>query len=340
MPGTPASSVASHDLTMCVLGCGTMGIAILSGILTSLEEMNGPKPFQAPADGASTPEGQGFRPPTRFIACVECNEAAKRVKSELWNFGSSVKVTINDNVAAVRNSDLILLSCKPFVVEEILAEKGMVEALDGKILVSICAGVTTEMIEGYLKKGRAEGTSAPEDEDLKCKVVRAMPNTASLIREGMTVLATPKIPLKPDQQALLTWVFKKIGEVEFLPPKHMDAVTALAGSAPAFCLLVLEAMADGAVAMGIPRAEAQKMAAQVMRGASSLVLNGEHPAVLKDKVCTPGGCTIGGLMVLEEGRVRGTVSRAIREATVVASQLGQGVQGVNGTRFPGSQVPQ
>ena len=97
--------------------------------------------------------------------------------------------------------------------------------------------------------------------------------------------------------------------------------------------LVLEAMADGGVAMGLPRAEAQIMAAQVMKGTASLVANGEHPAVLKDKVSTPGGCTIGGLLVLEEGRTRGTVARAVREATVVASQLGKGVVGVNGTRF-------
>ena len=97
--------------------------------------------------------------------------------------------------------------------------------------------------------------------------------------------------------------------------------------------LVLEAVADGAVAMGMPRAEAQLMAAQVMRGTAGMVLDGEHPALIREKVSTPGGCTIGGLLVLEEGRVRGTLARSVREATVVASQLGQGIQGVNGTRF-------
>jgi len=117
----------------------------------------------------------------------------------------------------------------------------------------------------------------------------------------------------------------------------MDACTALCGSGPAFFALMLEAASDGAVAMGLPRAEAQRMAAQTMLGAASLVLHGDHPALLRDKVSTPGGCTIGGLLVLEEGRVRGTVARAVREATVVASQLGQGVQGVNGTRFNAQQ---
>jgi pyrroline-5-carboxylate reductase len=113
----------------------------------------------------------------------------------------------------------------------------------------------------------------------------------------------------------------------------MDASTALCGSGPAFFALMLEAIIDGAVAMGLPRVEAQKMAAQTMKGTAEMVLQGEHPALLRDKVTTPGGCTIGGLLVLEEGRVRGTVAKAVREATVVASQLGKGIQGINGTRF-------
>lgn len=330
MSATPINP--HHELTICVLGCGTMGIAILSGILATLDEMSAPKPFHAPVptSGASTPNETPLRLPKRFIACVECNDAAKRVKSELWAHSASVKVTVNDNVASAKHSDMVILSCKPSVAEEILTEKGIADALDGKFLVSICAGVTIDQIEGYLAKSR---TSEPPEGVEKCRIVRAMPNTAALIRESMTVIATPEPPLKMEQEALITWVFKKIGDVVYLPSKHMDVSTALCGSGPAFYALMLEAMADGAVAMGLPRAEAQRMAAQSMKGAASLVLHGDHPAHLRDKVSTPGGCTIGGLLVLEEGAVRGTVSRAVREATVVASQLGKGVQGVNGTRF-------
>lgn len=113
----------------------------------------------------------------------------------------------------------------------------------------------------------------------------------------------------------------------------MDVSTALCGSGPAFLSLFLEALADGAVAMGLPRAEAQLMAAQTMRGTAGLVLEGEHPALVREKVSTPGGCTIGGLLVLEEGRVRGSIARGVREATVVAGKLGRGAKGVNGTRL-------
>lgn len=162
-----------------------------------------------------------------------------------------------------------------------------------------------------------------------------MCNTAALIRESMTVIGLTDPPLPPHTKALVTWIFKRVGDIVYLPTSAMDASTALVGSAPAMFALVLEAAVDGAVAMGIPRPEAQKMATQAMRGATGLVQAGEHPTILREKVSTPGGCTIGGLLVLEEGGVRGSVSRAIRKATCVAGQLGKGVQGVNGTR-PGA----
>ena len=211
------------------------------------------------------------------------------------------------------------------MLKDVLAVPGMREALKGKLLISILAGVTADQIAQTLYD-----VDIPQSD--RCHIVRAMPNTAALIRESMTILNPADPPLPPNLEKLVNWIFSRVGRVVTLPISNMDASTSLAGSGPAFCALVLEALADGAVAMGVPRAEAQTMAAQAMRGAAGLVLNGEHPAVLREKVSTPGGCTMGGLMVLEEGGVRGVVSRSVREATVVASQLGQGVKNVNGTR--------
>lgn len=203
----------------------------------------------------------------------------------------------------------------------------MRQALEGKLLISILAGVKVSQIERIIY-GVEAGSK-----DSHCKIVRAMPNIAALVRESMTVIGTSDPPLSAKRSALVTWMFTCIGQVVYLPLDKMDASTALCGSGTATFALVLEAITDGAVAMGLPRAEAQMMAAQTMRGCSGLVLNGEHPAILKDKVSTPGGCTIGGLMVLEEAAVRGSIARSIREATVVASKLGgKGGQMVNGTR--------
>ena len=258
----------------------------------------------------------------------------QRVKKELGGLTSDLTVYQNENLKGVQQADVVLLACKPYNLFTVLKKDGMQDALAGKLLISILGGVSVEQIEETIYGPDSQKPSSTgSDSDGRCRIVRAMPNTAALIRQSMTVIASSSPPLPSHWQRLITWMFTRVGRVTTMPPAQMDASTALCGSGPASCALVLEALADGALAMGIPRAEAQIMAAQTMKGAAELVLSGEHPALLREKVSTPGGCTIGGLLVLEEGAVRGTVARSVREATVVASQLGKGVQGVNGTRF-------
>lgn len=273
--------------------------------------------------GTSTPaEPIPERLPSKFNACVRRHESAKRIKTELGKYPAFDNLTIyeNDNLGPVQEADVILLSCKPQMVGEIFASKEMKQACAGKLVISICAGVTGDQIENLIG-------------DSSCSVVRVMPNTAAAVRESMTVIGTSTPPLPPQTSSLLTWIFTRIGRVVHLPPNTMDACTALCGSGPAFVALMLESLAAGGIAMGLPREESYTMAAQTMRGTTGLVLQGEHPAILKDKVSTPGGCTIGGLLVLEEGSLKGTVARAVREATIVAGQLGQGKAGVNGPRM-------
>lgn len=354
MASSSPNAGGDDGYTLTVLGCGTMGISILSGIFSSLSQMkardNGDGSAGDSVSGPQTPAEEEIpeRLPSRFIACVRREQSAKRIRNALSNYEhdneGSLTVFENDNLRGVRQADVVLLSCKPQMVSTVLGggteseeseanrrgSSAMAEALKGKVLISICAGVAASQIEEILYGSISDRDPGAEG---RCRIVRAMPNTASLICESMTVVATPTYKLPPAVSTLVTWIFSRIGRVVYLPPSAMDASTALCGSGPAFFSLMLEALADGAVAMGLPRAEAQLMAAQTMRGTAGMILEGEHPAMVREKVATPGGCTIGGLLVLEEGRVRGTVARAVREATVVASQLGKGVEGVNGTRF-------
>ncbi|RDA83006.1 hypothetical protein CP532_4387 [Ophiocordyceps camponoti-leonardi (nom. inval.)] len=318
--------MASSKLTMAVLGCGTMGIAILNGILTSLHESK-PLPTPSPSGDSSPAEELPHVLPSLFIACVRSAHSAERVAVALKAHSSAVCVVRNENVKAATQADVVLLACKPYMVDAVLGEPGMKEALRGKLVISICAGWSVERLRKALY-----GSSDDAAEDTI--FVRAMCNTAALIRESMTVIGISDPPLSPSYKTLVTWIFKRVGDVIHLPDSAMDATTALVGSAPAMFSLMLEAAVDGAVAMGLTRVDAQRMATQAMRGTTGLIQAGEHPTVLREKVSTPGGCTIGGLLVLEEGGVRGAVSRAIRETTCVASQLGKGVQGVNGTRPP------
>jgi pyrroline-5-carboxylate reductase len=313
---------------------GTLGIAILSGIFSSLSENSYLPSPAGPDSGTVTPTSDGPPPstPSKFIACVRRPESAKRIKRALQEYSQDLQILQNENVKGVRAADVVILGCKPQMVKDVLAGVEMRAALKNKLLISICAGVPVSQIEEILYGGQESSADSHQPAN-RCRIVRAMPNTAAVVRQSMTVIATSDPPLPAEIDSLVTWIFSRIGRVVHLPPATMDASTALCGSGPAFIALMLQSLADGGVAMGLPRAEAQVMAAQAMRGTADMVLRGEHPAMVSEKVSTPGGCTIGGLLVLEEGRVRGTIARSVREATVVAGQLGKGVTGVNGPRL-------
>ncbi|KAI0079905.1 pyrroline-5-carboxylate reductase [Panus rudis PR-1116 ss-1] len=305
--------------TLCVLGCGTMGVAVLSGVLASLDTTASESvaaKWESHTPGTVTPAvlPSDDSLPTRFIATVSREESAKRLRNTFFTLGSygpSVEILVGENVRAVKEADVVLLCCKPQLAQVILGEPGLREALQGKLLISILAGVTISQLTALVGLGTT--------------VIRAMPNTPCKIREGMTVVSTlpPSESLELDRERILK-IFSSIGRCRFLDEKHFDACTALSGSGPAFACIFLEAMADGGVMMGLPRAEALELAAQTLQGAARMTLQaGTHPAQLKDAVTTPGGCTIAGLLALEDGRVRSTIARAIQIATERASELGQ-----------------
>ena len=296
---------------MAVLACGTMGTAILSGVLDfQLSMENG----HISKDVAATSHyGESFERvplPKKYIATVGRDSTAKRLASTFSEAGhSNVEVFQQRNVEAVRRSDIVLLCTKPQRVSEFMSEPGMKEALENKILVSIAAGTTINTIQKVVPPST--------------KVVRAMPNTPCRIREGMTVISDVKW-LTHLERDLIATIFSAVGKCNFLDEKYFDAATALAGSGPAFVTLFLEAMTDGGVMMGLPRAEALELAAQTMQGAARMVLeSGSHPAAIKDSVTTPGGCTIAGLLQMEDGRVRSTVARTIQTAAEHAAGLGK-----------------
>jgi len=306
----------SMGYSLCILGCGTMGIAISSGVFDSLDSPakspNGCSKWETHIPGNQSPvEPSDGTVPTRFVACVRREETAEKLRGTLGAMGKSLEVLAGKNVEGVLSSDVVLLCCKPQLAHSILHEPGIKEALGGKLLISILAGVTIATLEEWVLP--------------TTRIVRAMPNTPCKIREGMTVVSVlPKATETATDRAIISRIFSSIGRCRFMEEKHFDACTALSGSGPAFACIFLEAMADGGVMMGLPRAEALELAAQTLQGAARMVLQGgTHPAQLKDSVTTPGGCTIAGLLALEDGRVRSTIARGIQIATERASELGQ-----------------
>ncbi|MCL5005880.1 MAG: pyrroline-5-carboxylate reductase [Acidobacteria bacterium] len=211
-----------------------------------------------------------------------------------------------NNIQAVKGASVVLIALKPQQVKGFLHEVRNVLAKEA-LLVSVAASVTTSLIEREL------GHPA--------RVIRTMPNTPCLIRQGMTALAGGKHATDADVEIAQS-IFAAMGRTVVVDEKHMDAITALSASGPAYVYMIIESLAEAGVKLGLPRDLSTELSSQTLLGAAAMVLHtGEHPAKLKDVVTTPAGCTIDGLLELEEGRLRVTLIKAVVRAAARARQL-------------------
>lgn len=211
-----------------------------------------------------------------------------------------------DNAAAAGSADIVFLSVKPVALAT--AVESIKDAVsENTIIVSIVAGRDIASIEQLFAK--------------KIKLVRLMPNTPALVGKAMIAVSS-NVNVLPQEVDTVMSILKTCGEAEIVPEKLMDVVTGVSGSSPAFVYMFIEALADGAVAEGMPRAQAYKFAAQTVMGSAQMVLStGKHPGELKDMVTSPAGTTIEGVAVLEEMGFRASVIDAVRAAVEKSRQL-------------------
>ncbi|MFA7636327.1 MAG: pyrroline-5-carboxylate reductase [Monoglobales bacterium] len=201
----------------------------------------------------------------------------------------------SDNLLAADSADVIIFAVKPNILREILSDFSI---FNNKLFISIAAGVSV----AELKKGIGG----------KSKAIRVMPNTPALVGEGMTVICQSNAGEK--NMDIAVKIFGTVGKTLILDEKYIDAVTAVSGSGPAYIYMVIEAMADGGVLCGLPRDVAYMLAAQTVLGSAKTVLqSGEHPGVLKDRVCSPGGTTIEAVYSLEQSDIRGAFIEAVKK---------------------------
>ncbi|KAG9553985.1 hypothetical protein KCU71_g898, partial [Aureobasidium melanogenum] len=316
------------DATLCFLGCGilcpvlgshapltrrfltgNLGAAILSSLVNS-------EPV----------ENDDMRI-TRFIACTRSEDSQRRLEQRFTRSHDKVTIRKNDNVEAVLKSQIVILAVDPSAVQDVLTEAGLQEALENKLLISVAAGWTRQKLEITLygdahTDGNMEGHTC---------IVRTLPNIAAQVSQSLTAIEMSKPPPPASYMGITELIFQKIGNTVQIEPKLMDATTALGGSTPAFFAVICDALIDAAVAVGVPRSTAHIMTFQVMRGTAVLLQSGIHPALLKDQGTSPEGCTIGGLMVMEEAGVRGHIGRALREAVTIARRMDDSSH-VNDTR--------
>jgi pyrroline-5-carboxylate reductase len=241
--------------------------------------------------------------PEQIHATVAHTERALALSTQ-WGVDVST-----DNLEACKQADLILLGVKPFQVPDLIAEIRPALTKD-KTLVSFAASVKTRAIE--------------EAAGMEIAVIRAMPNTPSALGAGAAALCRGRF-VSAAQMELAQRIFETVGRTVVVDEKHMDAVTGLSASGPAYIYIIIEALAEAGVKVGLSREIATQLAAQTTFGAAKMVLEtGYHPALLKDAVTTPAGCTIDGILELEEGGLRVTLIKAVMRATERAKQLAAG----------------
>jgi pyrroline-5-carboxylate reductase len=242
------------------------------------------------------------------IAPVDSIGASDPLPAARTALQSETGVAVFDsNIPVAQRSDALVLAVKPQSMREVLGQLRPVVTPE-HLVVSIAAGITIASIdEGLGSNGR---------------IVRVMPNTPALVGEGASAYAMgPRVC--PEDEAVVQAFLGAVGRAVRVPESLLDAVTGLSGSGPAFVFLMIEALSDGGVRVGLPRDVATLLAAQTVLGAAKMVTEtGQHPGVLKDQVASPGGTTIAGLHALERGGVRGALIDAVEAATRRSAELG------------------
>lgn len=275
---------------------GSMGTAILRGLLT--------------AENAKVTLAE-------IRATAGSKASTDALRETLRGISDEVVVSVyhSQNLSVAQESDIIILACPPDVMPTILGEDGMKDALQGKLLISVLAGVTTKSIREAISRG-----IQPSAND--CGVVRAMPNLAVAQHASATAIEIAAPDLSVGKVDLVSTIFQQLGRIVYLPASLMDAATVMCGSTPAFIALFLDGLIDGAVAAGVPRSKADIMASQVLASTAALMQDGQRASALRESVCAMPGCTIQASIALEQGGVRGTAATAMKAAITAAGKLG------------------
>ena len=243
------------------------------------------------------------------------------VSERLEFLHSEYKVkTVPDNRELVEKSDILILAVKPQVVKKVLENvRDLIDAK--KLVVYMAAGVPISTILAVLKTGQ----------DRKYNIVRTMPNTPALVQEGVTAIAAGENVSKADIQ-IAHRLFEAVGKTVDVDEVHLDAVTGLSGSGPAYIFMIIEALSDAGVKMGLSRDVSNILTIQTVLGSAKLAQeSGKHPGELKDMVTSPGGTTISGLHTLEAGGLRTTLMNAVESATKRSRELGRNAKSQDGS---------
>lgn len=279
-----------------------MGGAILHGVL----------------DAAFSTKASDFkkrRPVSKFIACTKTAASADRLKASIPAEQQPHVQVISSQAVPVdimNDADIVVLGFKPFMAEDVLSTKGVAEALAGKLVISLLAGQTPQNLARIIREGSTDLNGVNCTDPV---IVKAIPNMGAQFRQSVTIIETPEQPVLEHMTEVVEWMFKSVGEIKYLPQSQMDLGSVLVGAALAAMTVPIEGILDGCVAEGLKRDDAMEMLLGGLRGLSAALEYGIHPAVLRESISSPRGCTIQALLTLEKAGSRADYAEAIINGT-------------------------
>ncbi|KAL4950992.1 pyrroline-5-carboxylate reductase dimerization-domain-containing protein [Aspergillus filifer] len=281
---------APNQPTFAIIGCGTLGTAIAAGILN--------------------PRDQTTTSVKHLIATVGTESSKSRLQNALSAHSSKLTVyTQENNTRAVEEADVVILAVKPFKRASVFPAPGFREAITGKLALSIMAGITTKELNRL-----TFGDHGPSGKIPPFQTVRAMPNMAARIREAVTLYTGSAETTEANLQ-IASWVFSQVGEAHRIPKGSFDICAVLVGCAGSLLLVAINGLLDAAVAEGVRRPEVQNLVVNSAIGMMRLFMPaGDHPGVLREKIASPGGCSIRALLELEKLGARAAFTSAIMAA--------------------------
>ena len=279
---------------------GNMGKCILDGIANATFG-------QQKGEEASQPTV------AKVIACTSTNASAQRLRSTYANVGEWLVVSSGSNVEAMRQASIIVLGCKPHMVQDVLQEGGVREALENKLVVSILAGTPVSLLRQYI----CGGSASSEECINKTHIVRAIPNLGAQCKASMTLIEQLNATIPDRFEKIVRWLFDQIGRSKYFPESQFDTATAVVTSSIAMTSVLLEGMLDGAVAEGLKRSDALELAAQGLEATARLLLNDPsfRPSTILERMASLRGVTIQAILKAEEGNIRRVAAETVIHGT-------------------------
>lgn len=228
--------------------------------------------------------------------------------------GAKVEIIVDNNIRAAGLADIVLLGHKPYSLNVVLGQRRMANALEGKLVISILAGIKEAQIHEVLASARAEKPPY---------VIRVIPNIAAQIKQSTSVISEPDPNIPAVMVNVTKWMFEKVGKVSIVPESMFGLATVLTAACIALATVAIEGILDAAVVEGMPRPQAQELVSQCLLGTSMLLSESMHPAVLRETILSPRGCTIQAFTQLERSNVRSAFTDAVLKGTEYEKSMGR-----------------